>query len=190
MFGVPAGAIGALTIKRTISNGVIAGLLSGFGCSFADLIYACISVFGLSLLSDFFLRLDSIITVLGGLFIVAIGIGIILKRNIQVEEEAKASKLLSFVTSSFFIAMTNPATIFSFILAFSVFGVGEINSSIQGISLISGIFIGNSIWWIFIVTLIYMLKKKLSRKIIGRINYCLGSLIILFGSVVLIGSVF
>ena len=31
IFGVPAGAIGALTIQRTLSNGFYAGLVTGLG---------------------------------------------------------------------------------------------------------------------------------------------------------------
>ena len=41
VFGVPAGAIGALTIQRTLEKGFFAGLITGAGSSAADLIYSC-----------------------------------------------------------------------------------------------------------------------------------------------------
>ena len=41
IFGVPAGAIGALTIQRTLNGGFSAGLTTGLGSSAADLLYAC-----------------------------------------------------------------------------------------------------------------------------------------------------
>ena len=33
IFGIPVGVVGVLTIKRSITYGAIAGLLSGIGCS-------------------------------------------------------------------------------------------------------------------------------------------------------------
>ena len=56
IFGVPAGAIGALTIQRTLNSGFFAGLATGLGSSVADLLYACAGVFGITLVSDFLAR--------------------------------------------------------------------------------------------------------------------------------------
>ena len=53
IFGLPVGAIGALTVQRTWSLGVKAGLLTGLGSSVADCFYACVGAFGLTLISDF-----------------------------------------------------------------------------------------------------------------------------------------
>lgn len=46
LFGVPAGAVGAMTAQRTWNYGIKAGLLTGLGSSVADCIYACIGAFG------------------------------------------------------------------------------------------------------------------------------------------------
>jgi threonine/homoserine/homoserine lactone efflux protein len=48
IFGVPAGAIGALTIQRTLNSGFTAGLMTGLGSSAADILYACVGVFGVT----------------------------------------------------------------------------------------------------------------------------------------------
>ena len=45
VFGVPAGAIGVLTIQRTLDRGFLAGLLTGLGSSAVDLIYSCVVAF-------------------------------------------------------------------------------------------------------------------------------------------------
>ena len=45
VFGVPAGAIGVLTIQRTLDRGFLAGLLTGLGSSAADLLYSCVAAF-------------------------------------------------------------------------------------------------------------------------------------------------
>ena len=56
VFGVPAGAIGALTIQRTLEKGFRFGFATGLGSTAADLIYAAVSVFGISVISDFLIQ--------------------------------------------------------------------------------------------------------------------------------------
>ena len=56
LFGIPAGAVGALVVQRTWSGGIWAGLLTGLGASAADCCYAPIGVFGLTVLSEFLLH--------------------------------------------------------------------------------------------------------------------------------------
>lgn len=40
IFGLPVGAVGAMTVQRTWEHGIKAGLLTGMGSSAADCIYA------------------------------------------------------------------------------------------------------------------------------------------------------
>lgn len=69
LFGMPVGAVGAMTIQRTYSTGVKAGLLTGLGSSVADCFYACVGAFGLTLVSDFLLKYQTIINAFGGALI-------------------------------------------------------------------------------------------------------------------------
>ena len=66
IFGVPAGAIGVLTIQRTLEKGFFAGLVTGTGSSAADLIYSCAGVFGITIISDLLSAYQFIIRVIGG----------------------------------------------------------------------------------------------------------------------------
>ena len=74
LFGLPVGAIGALTVQRTWSLGAKAGLLTGLGSSVADCFYACVGAFGLTLISDFLLRWQVVITAFGGTLVLAMGL--------------------------------------------------------------------------------------------------------------------
>lgn len=66
LFGLPVGAVGAMPVQRTWNSGIRAGLFTGLGSSAADCLYAAVGAFGLTLLSDFLLKYQSIIHVLGG----------------------------------------------------------------------------------------------------------------------------
>jgi len=186
VFGVPVGAIGALTIRRTILHGTLAGLASGIGCSAADLLYACICVFGLTLFSDFMLKYQSIISLVGGVLVILMGVSSILKKRTIVKETARTSQILSFFVSSFVIAIVNPATILTFVLAFSIFNVCDITATEQGFGLVSGIFLGTCIWWGLITTMIYIFMERVTDKVFLKLNYILGGCIIMFGALVVI----
>lgn len=184
VFGVPVGAIGVLTIRRCIQYGTTAGLASGIGCSAADLVYSCISVFGVTLISDFMLRYQNVISLVGSVLIILIGIGTVLKKQTQMSEAASTGKLASFFTSSFLIAITNPATIITFVFAFSIFNIADIPSIIAGIVLVTGLFAGTCCWWLCLTFLIRIFRAKITEGWLGKINYILGSLIILFGAAI------
>ena len=66
LFGVPVGAVGAMTVQRTWEHGIKAGLLTGMGSSIADCIYAAIGAFGLTMVSDFLLEYQTAIHLAGG----------------------------------------------------------------------------------------------------------------------------
>ena len=87
IFGVPAGAIGALTIQRTLNSGFTAGLMTGLGSSAADILYACVGVFGVTLVSDFLTRSQRPIRLLGGLLIVALGVHIFRQKPQRQQQE-------------------------------------------------------------------------------------------------------
>mgnify|MGYP005761332149 CR=1 FL=1 len=82
IFGVPAGVIGVLTIKRTLEHGFWAGTVTGFGSAAADLIYGCIGVCGLTAVSDRLISLEQPIRVCGGAAIGLYGL-MTLRRAIQ-----------------------------------------------------------------------------------------------------------
>lgn len=88
IFGVPAGAIGALTIGRTLEKGFAAGFLTGMGSSAADLIYSCVGVFGITVVSDFLSARQTMLQVTGGILILLLGFGILRKKEqVMVQNE-------------------------------------------------------------------------------------------------------
>lgn len=123
IFGVPAGAIGALTIGRTLEKGFAAGFLTGMGSSAADLIYSCVGVFGITAVSDVLSAGQSILKATCGILILLLGFGILCqKKTAAVQKESKGSLAFCFL-SAFTTALVNPMTVLSFMAAFAAFGI-------------------------------------------------------------------
>lgn len=145
LFGVPVGAVGAMTVQRTWEHGIKAGLLTGMGSSIADCIYAAIGAFGLTMVSDFLLEYQTAIHLAGGTIVLFMGIGLLFRKGEAAKIPAVSGRARMFL-SSFAIGITNPAAILTFLFAFSWFGIAEGSTPENGWLVVLGVFIGTYLW--------------------------------------------
>lgn len=186
LFGLPVGAVGAMTVQRTWNNGIKAGLFTGLGSSTADCFYAAVGVFGLTLISDFLLKYQVIINVLGGGLILFMGIRLLIKKEEAVLQKEDAAGIWKMFVSSFAVGITNPAAILTFLFAFSYFGISAQSRLFQGIMLVGGVFIGTYLWWGMLTAVTSIVKKKARRFGFRYMNRIFGMVLCLFGAVVLL----
>lgn len=191
VFGVPAGVVGVLSIQRVLTQGAFAGFLTGIGSSVADVFYACVGVFGITFISDFLLKHQSVICMAGCLMVIAVGIRTIRKKESHSpaympgnNEEGHPGHIVSCFLSSFVIAMTNPATILSFMVVFSMFRIGGNESMGENVQLVCGIFAGTCIWWFAIAVIVSLFRKKVTDGVYSILNRIFGALMIVFGIVI------
>lgn len=183
MFGVPIGAVGAMAVQRTLERGFGAGLLTGLGSSAADCLYACVEVFGLTFISDFLLKYQTIITIIGGAFVLIMGISQFVKKPAGSAPQKSAEGAKMFL-SSFAVGITNPAAILTFLFAFTYFGIAEISGALNGFLLVAGVFIGTYIWWSALSGAVCIIKRKTGNRVIHRMNKIFGGILILFSAVI------
>ena len=190
IFGVPAGAIGALTIQRTLNSGFAAGLSTGLGSSAADLLYACAGIFGVTLVSEFLTRHQRPISLLGGLLIVVLGVHIFRQKPQGQQQKSGQMRLPICFASSFVIAITNPATVLSFLMAFTAFEITGEQTVMQSVQLIAGIFLGTLCWWSVLSGVTVAFRSRINHRICQVLNWVLGCFMLIFGGVILIKDLF
>ena len=110
----PVGPIGVLCIRRTLANGFRSGLVSGLGAATADAIYGTIAAAGLTLVADFLVRQQLWLGLLGGGFLVYLGIKTLRtapqsEDNATVKDNAGGNYF-----STLLLTLSNPMTIFMF----------------------------------------------------------------------------
>lgn len=184
LFGLPVGAVGTMTVQRTWSFGFKAGLLTGLGSSAADCLYAIVGAFGLTLISDFLLRYRTIINLVGGGFILFMGIRLIVKKKTESAAKTNTTGGLKMFLSSFAIGITNPAAILTFLFAFSYFGISDMTGVLPGISLVGGVFAGTYIWWTALSFATCAVKNKAGSRSFRSMNKVFGGILMVFGAVV------
>lgn len=180
MFGIPVGTVGTMTIQRTLTYGVKSGIITGLGSSFADCLYAFIGTFGLTFISEFLLRYERWINVLGGSFLLLMGISMIRKQEKKKNTQMELSTIKTFIPA-FIVGITNPVVILTFLFAFTFFEIPSPINFFEGVGLIFGIFLGTLFWWIILSVFVEIMKhKRLLGKFSHR-NQVFGILYILFG---------
>lgn len=186
VFGMPIGAVGALSMQRTIHQGAYAGLLTGVASSIADVLYACVGAFGLTFISNFLLTYQMPIHLSGAFLLVVIAIRIICKKESLTEgKEMDVKGYFKMFISSFAIAIMNPAAILSFLFAFSVFGIQGSLGLTNGMQVVVGVFLGTFLWWILLVVFTSFMKRKLSTAWYGKVNQVFGVILIVFSIAVI-----
>ncbi len=181
------GPMSILCIQRTLQRGQRYGLISGLGIATADAVYGCIAAFGLTLITQFLVSQQFWIRLLGGLFLVYLGIRTVLSKPATRAATAKASGYVSAYLSTLLLTLTNPTTILSFIAIFAGIGVGGASKSYSSATIVVlGVFVGSVLWWSILTSIVSFLRARFTNVWLLWINRVSGCVIALFGIVALV----
>jgi threonine/homoserine/homoserine lactone efflux protein len=182
----PVGPIGVLTIKRTLTEGCISGFVTGLGAALADTVYGVIAGFGLTAISSFLLTQEFWLKLVGGVFLLFLGIKSFISKPASKAANLDSKGLLNNFISTFFLTVTNPATILSFLAIFVGLGLGTTKTEYSSsITLVLGVFIGSALWWLLLSFIVSYFQSKISPNRLIWINRVSGLIIISFGLIAL-----
>ncbi|MDP5272922.1 LysE family translocator [Chengkuizengella axinellae] len=182
----PVGPIGLLCIQRTLMNGRKSGFFTGLGVATADMIYGFVAGFGLAFISNFLLNQKYILQTVGGVFLVYLGIRIFLTKphkGVSSSNFREHSSVFSDYISAFFLTLSNPVTILSFLAIFSGLGIGSMENPnyFVSVSLVVGVFLGSAGWWFILTTLASLLINRMNNAHLQWVNRMSGIFIFSFG---------
>ncbi len=183
----PVGPIGVLCIRRTLADGRASGFVSGLGAATADAVYGAIAAFGLTLITNFLLGGASWLRLIGGAFLLFLGVKTFLARPAEWATPAARSGLLGAYASTFFLTLTNPTTILSFVAIFAGLGVGGADDALSAALLVVGVFLGSAAWWLVLSGGTGLFRSKLSAGGLRWVNRVSGVIIATFGVLALSG---
>ncbi len=176
-----------LCINRTLHKGQLYGLVSGLGIATADAVYGSIAGFGLTVITSFLVSQQMWIHLIGGLFLVYLGIKTAFTRPPERAVAAKADGFVGAYISTFLLTLTNPLTILSFAAIFAGIGVGGASKSYLSAPLVvCGVFLGSVTWWCILTSGISLLRKRFTARWLLWINRIAGVIILLFGILALL----
>lgn len=182
----PVGPIGVLCIRRTLSDGRLSGLVTGLGAASADAVYGAIAALGLGAVLRLLTGISFWTQLLGGLFLVYLGLRTLRERPAERAANVSGRGLLGAYTSTFFLTLTNPATILSFLAIFAGLGLGAGATGWDALLLVLGVFLGSAAWWLLLSGGVSLLRSRITPDTLRVVNIVAGLIILGFGLAALI----
>lgn len=180
----PVGAIGFLCIQQTLKGGIRLGIVSGLGAATADMMYGILVALGLKASQTVLLSYKVPLTIIGGLFLCYLGIKKFFSTPSAPSEHTPQSTmnkgLLTAYVVTFFLTLTNPATILDFAALFTGLHI-DVSGYVESLSFVGGVFMGSAAWWFFLCFAVGLFRKKISSQMLRYINYIAGIAIFSFG---------
>ncbi|MFO1129318.1 MAG: LysE family transporter [Rhodospirillales bacterium] len=191
---VPIGAIGAMCLRRALQGRWAASLVTGGGAATADSILAAAAMFGLTLLTRYLFEHQGPVLLVGGIFLILIGVRMIRTRRPKFEtaedmEDAVVPQFrsvrswLSAFSTGFALTIINPATFIAFVGVFAGMQLfPDHPGAVMGNwSVIVGVFTGSMLWWMTLTGAAYAVRRHLPLEFIVRLNTILGIAVVGFG---------
>jgi threonine/homoserine/homoserine lactone efflux protein len=176
-----------LCIQRTLRHGYLYGLVSGMGIATADATYGSIAAFGLTVIMAFLVNVQVWIRLIGGVFLVYLGVKTMLAKPAQRSAVAQAKGFLGAYLSTFLLTLTNPLTILSFAVIFAGIGIGGAGGNYGAAALVvAGVFCGSAAWWCILTGGIGLLRKRFTTSWLWWLNRVSGTILAVFGIIALV----
>jgi threonine/homoserine/homoserine lactone efflux protein len=173
LLAATVGPMWVLCFRRTLAQGPLAGLASGMGIAVADGLYGAVAAFGLTAISGFLLQYSRWIALVGGVFLVYLGIKILISTpTISAADERKISHAKAFL-STLGLTLANPPTILAFAAIFAGLGLVSGDYAIAAL-VVLGVFLGSASWWIALAAGADWLRNRMGPKVIRAINVISG----------------
>ena len=150
----------------------------------ADGGYGGIAGFGVSWVAEFLLAYQDTLRLLGGAFLLILGLRILARGPAQEaghSAQSDSRPVLAF-TSCFLLTLTNPMTILAFVAVFAGLGLVEATTNIgTGVVLVLGVFLGSAFWWLALSGLVALLRGRVTPRILVWVNRVSGAILTGFG---------
>ena len=187
---ITVGPVAVLCIQRTLSKNLRSGLASGMGVAVADALMAIIAYFFYSMLQAQIEEYSLILQVIGGIFVVIVGVCIFFQNPVPQIRRNRAGKsnLWQDFSSMFVFTLANFIVIIPYLLAFfAMFNVGlesdqgDIASLLRSTVTIVGFLLGAMVWWLAITSIINLFRKGFRPRHMLTINHIAGVVIGILG---------
>ncbi len=186
ILAIPVGPIALMCIRRSLSDGKFHGIISGFGVTTADSIYATVAFLGLTAISGFILSWQDFFRFFAGLVLVIVGIRIFFIRPVAEGEKSLHESYARDYLSMVAIGIANPLTLLFLMVTLPGFGFSfGGTSAISAAEFVTGFFCGSAAWWIFLCGTLGSVRSRISTGNLALINRVSGIFIVGVGAVML-----
>ncbi|MEW6689837.1 MAG: LysE family transporter [Pseudomonadota bacterium] len=176
------GPMWVLCFRRTVAHGALAGLASGMGIAVADGLYGAVAAFGLTAISGLLLRHSFWIGLIGGVFLVYLGLKALLARPVLEDQPGEQTNNLNAFLSTLGLTLANPPTILAFAAIFAGLGLAAGSDYTAAAVITAGVFLGSAAWWLILAAGAGWLRGRMGPALVRGINIVSGLSILGFAA--------
>ena len=183
LIALPFGPVGALSVRRALSHGRMAGMVSGIGSSLADIVYVIIIQLGLTQISATMIKYRPFLRVASLVLIIFLGVRF-LRSNVLVREgDREPFGYNGLFTSAFCLSVINPTILLSLAILFAGAGLGRQSPDRFAPELVViAVFIGSVACWAMLTGIIERFRRMMSPSHLNIACKIAGGAVILLGA--------
>ncbi|MBV8090323.1 MAG: LysE family transporter [Alphaproteobacteria bacterium] len=187
VIAVPVGPVGIMCVRRTIFEGKLVGLVSGFGAATADAVFGIIAGFGVTAVADLLLGYQWWLRGIGGCALLLIGGNSLrAKPQVQLDSPPDPESLSWDFLSTFLLTLANPVTIFAFAGIFAAIGLSGADATFDRAALlVLGVWAGSLLWWFGLSFGLVSFARSLEASHLAWVNRASGGILVLSGAALL-----
>jgi threonine/homoserine/homoserine lactone efflux protein len=184
------GPIFFLCARRTLVQGRLYGLASGFGVATADGFYAAIATFSVAALTSVFVSAHRPLAAIGGTVLLMLGFRTLLERpaTAGASKQPSAGGLALAYVSTLGLTITNPATIISFAALAASLGLGTNGSLVKPAEVTFGVLLGSAAWWCLLAVGLAFLRTRMTPGVVRGISVFSGLAIVALGILAVVSA--
>jgi len=191
---VPIGPVNLICIRRTLAFGPSNGFMAGLGAAAGDGVFAIVTGFGLTAVSQLIEGFSVPLEMAGGALLLFFGWHTFFTNphlrdaDKLVYRQNGTGSLAGAMASTFALTITNPATLLAFaglIAGFGGLAGAREPSFVSAAFVVAGVIGGSTAWWLTLTTVVGLFHARIDDAVMHVINRVSGFLIASFGVAVL-----
>lgn len=190
----PMGPVGILCIQRTLNKGRWYGFVTGVGAACSDLFYALITGLGMSFVMDFIRNAQNkfYLQISGGVMLLIFGVYCFKSNPMKKMHQSSNQRgtLWHNGLTAFLVTLSNPLIVLLFMATFAQFAFIVPQAPVEMCVGFMSIIFGALLWWFGLTWLIDKVRGKFDVYGIILINKIIGSVVVIFSLIALIGTIF
>ena len=181
----PIGPVGLLCIRKALAHGRVAAFVAGLGAALADTFFGAVVGLGLGVVSQFLIGHSDILKLVGGLFMLGLGLHTWRAGAAPADKEADGGRgtgLFRDFLSTFLITLGNPGTILGVVGVFAAVGAAAHPRDLPHQALlVAGIFTGSTLWWAVLSELTIAVRARFTPERMRLFNHVSGTVLMVLG---------
>jgi threonine/homoserine/homoserine lactone efflux protein len=193
LVAAPIGPVNVLCIQRAVAKGFWGGIAAGLGAALGDGLLAAIAAFSVNAISDVMISYSGPIQLVGGLVLIAFGVGLLFTKPALVSparHESRLSDHTGIIPQTFLLTISNPGAILGMIAMIGALSslIGGLGGYLDALLLVASVMGGSLLWWLFLSELIATIRHRLNEDRLKLVNRAAGTLLIAFGVALLLNE--